>query len=324
MIIEAKELGRDYVLHEGSLWRRRRVVKPALDGLDLTVEAGAAVGYLGANGAGKSTTIKMLTGILTPTRGQVRTCGLDPVPRRRELARQIGVVFGQRSQLWWDLPLGESYPILSAMHRLPGRIWKPRFDTLVDELDLSGFLGTPVRQLSLGQRMRGEVAAALVHSPDLLILDEPTIGLDMLSKERLRHFLVRERTERGTTLFLTTHDLSDVQRLCERMVIIDRGRVAFDGTEAELAAVTGARRRLVVDVVADDEPVLLDLPAGAEQLPTDDASRLQVEFASPLTAAGVLAAVQAQCSVVDIALTEPTIEELVGTIYRRASISSRT
>ncbi|MGJ6981505.1 ABC transporter ATP-binding protein [Aestuariimicrobium soli] len=335
-IIETRGLGRDYVLHESkgggsqggrlSLWRRRRVVKPALTGLDLTVSAGDAVGYLGANGAGKSTTIKMLTGILTPTRGTVRTCGLDPVPQRRELARRIGVVFGQRSQLWWDLPLGESYPILAAMHRLTPAAWRPRFDTLVDELDLAGFLTTPVRQLSLGQRMRGEVAAALVHSPELLILDEPTIGLDMLSKERLRHFLVRERSERGTTLFLTTHDLADVQRLCERMVIIDHGRMAFDGNEAQLAETTGAKRRLQVDVT---EPVTtLPLPGGAElTVNPDEPTRLQIEFAAPLTAAQVLTAVQQHVEVVDLALSEPTIEELVGTIYWRgnsASISSRT
>lgn len=317
-VIEIRGLGRDYVLHEGSLWRRRRIVKPALTDLDLTVQAGEAVGYLGANGAGKSTTIKMLTGILTPTRGSVRTCGLDPVPHRRDLARRIGVVFGQRSQLWWDLPLGESYPILAAMHRLPEARWKPRFDVLVDELDLSAFLATPVRQLSLGQRMRGEVAAALVHSPELLVLDEPTIGLDMLSKERLRHFLVRERAERGTTLFLTTHDLADVQRLCDRMVIIDHGRLAFDGTEAQLAETTGAKRRLLVDVA---EPVAsLPLPEGAELATNpDEPTRLQIEFSSPVTAAQVLAAVQTQASVIDISLSEPTIEELVGTIYLRGS-----
>ncbi len=201
-IIEARGLTRDY--------RRRGGGLRALDALDLTVEPGASIGYLGANGSGKSTTIKMLCGILTPTAGTIRTCGLDPVPNRRRLARRIGVVFGQRSVLWWDLPLADSFQILAAMHRLPSSVWRSRLTELVGELALADFLDQPVRELSLGQRMRGEVAAALLHSPELLVLDEPTIGLDVLSKGALRDFLQRERAERGTTLFLTTHDLGDV------------------------------------------------------------------------------------------------------------------
>jgi ABC-2 type transport system ATP-binding protein len=210
--------------------RRRTKVVHAVNGITASIQPGEAVGYIGANGAGKSTTIKMLTGILVPTSGRVRTCGYDPVPQRRQLAREIGVVFGQRSQLWWDLPLRDSFRILGAIHRLPTAEAKARTEQLVDRLALADLLDTPVRQLSLGERMRGEVAAALVHRPRLLVLDEPTIGLDMISKERLRHFLVAERAEFGTTLLLTTHDMGDIERLCDRVLVIDRGRLVFDGT----------------------------------------------------------------------------------------------
>jgi len=200
MIVQTTGLGRDFWVREGV--RRRRVT--ALEELSISIAPGEAVGYIGANGAGKSTTIKMLTGILVPTRGSVRTCGWDPVRDRRRLAREIGVVFGQRSQLWWDLPVSESLRILAAIHALPAATERARGEELIERLELGDFLSTPVRQLSLGQRMRAEVAAALLHSPRLVILDEPTIGLDVLSKQRLREFLAAERRTHGTTLLLTT------------------------------------------------------------------------------------------------------------------------
>ncbi|MFT3887901.1 MAG: ATP-binding cassette domain-containing protein [Arachnia sp.] len=320
MIIDAEDLTREFVVYEGSGLRRTRRVVRAVDGLTLRVGPGEAVGYIGANGSGKSTTIKMLSGILTPTSGSVQTCGLRPVQERRALARKIGVVFGQRSALWWDLPLEESFPILAAMHRIPGATWRARFDTLVDELELSSFLARPVRTLSLGQRMRGEVAAALLHSPELAILDEPTIGLDMISKENLRRFLARERTERGTTLLLTTHDMGDVQRLCDRMVVIDAGRVAFDGTEAGLIAATDAERILVVDLAAPVEQ--LPLPDGAILQATEgDGTRLSIAFRPQvLSAAQVLGAVQAHAEVVELSLAEPAIEDLVRRIYARGAL----
>jgi ABC-2 type transport system ATP-binding protein len=231
VIVEVQELRREFVVRQkaGRVRRLRHVVR-AVDGISFGIEPGECVGYIGANGAGKSTTIKMLTGILVPTSGQVRVCGLEPVRQRTALARRIGVVFGQRSQLWWDLPLRDSFRLLAAIHRLPSGHWEPRLAECVDLLDMGAFLDTPVRQLSLGQRMRGEVTAALLHSPELLVLDEPTIGLDLISKEQLRSFLVRERRERGTTVLLTTHDLPDIERLCDRILVVDHGRLAFDGS----------------------------------------------------------------------------------------------
>ncbi|MEL4356703.1 MULTISPECIES: ABC transporter ATP-binding protein [unclassified Luteococcus] len=316
-IIELRDVSREFTLRSGSGLRRTRSTKRAVDGLSFGIEPGSAVGYIGANGSGKSTTIKMLTGILTPTSGTVRVCGLEPVPQRRRLAGHLGVLFGQRSLLWWDLPLAESFPILAAMHGQEPARWKPRLDELVDGLDLSGFLATPVRNLSLGQRMRGELAAALVHRPELVVLDEPTIGLDMIAKERLRAYLAREIRENGTTLLLTTHDMGDVQRLCQRMLILDRGRLVFDGSEAELAAETGAERVLVVDAAAPVDPAQLRLPDGV-RIDDVQGTRLRLAFASRrVSAADVLQAVSRDVEVVEIALEEAEIETLVRRIYSR-------
>ncbi|WP_433209147.1 ABC transporter ATP-binding protein [Nocardia sp. CA-107356] len=282
------------------------------------IERGSAVGYIGANGAGKSTTIKMLTGILVPTTGTVRTCGLDPVRQRRELAARIGVVFGQRSQLWWDLPLRESFSILAAIHRLESDVAHKRTYELVEQLEMAETLDTPVRQLSLGQRMRAEVAAALLHSPELIILDEPTIGLDVLSKQRLREFLRAERTERGTTLLLTTHDMGDIERLCDRVLVVDRGSLVYDGSLTGLAVRVGARRVLVVDLV---EPTrnLDDLPCTELLTSEGDGMRQRLAFdAEATTAAQVLAAVSDRAEVRDLSIEEPDIEDVVRRIYESA------
>jgi ABC-2 type transport system ATP-binding protein len=297
----------------GRLRRQTRVVH-AVDGISASVQPGEAVGYIGANGAGKSTTIKMLTGILVPSSGRVRTCGYDPVPHRRRLAREIGVVFGQRSQLWWDLPLRDSFRILGAIHRLSAEEATVRTEELVDRLGLADLLDTPVRQLSLGERMRGEVAAALVHRPRLLVLDEPTIGLDMISKERLRHFLVAERAEFGTTLLLTTHDMGDIERLCDRVLVIDRGRLVFDGTLPSLAERVALQRVLVVDLPEPSPD--LQVSAAAHIGSDLDGQRQRLAFSpKETTAARVLAEVSALTEVVDLTLEEPAIEDIVRTLY---------
>lgn len=302
-IIETRELVRDF--------KKTR----AVDRMSFVVEPGESVGYIGANGAGKSTTIKMLTGILKPTSGHVRTCGLDPMRQRIEVARRVGVVFGQRSQLWWDLPLRESFTILAAIHRLDPAAGRARTRALVDQLEMGPQLGTPVRSLSLGQRMRAEIAAALLHTPDLLILDEPTIGLDVLSKQRLREFLVAERRERGTTLLLTTHDMGDIERLCDRVLVIDRGALAFDGTLAGLAATVGAQRLLVIDLAVPTPP--LSAIEGATLIATESQGLRQSLAFDPqtTTAAAVLARVSAVAEVRDLAIEEPDIEDVVRRIY---------
>jgi ABC-2 type transport system ATP-binding protein len=313
-IIETVGLTRAFTVRDGP--RRRHLT--AVDDLTVRIEPGEAVGYIGANGAGKSTTIKMLTGILVPTAGTVTTCGLRPVKDRRRLARQVGVVFGQRSQLWWDLPVRESFRILAAIHALSAAAERARTDELVERLELSGFLATPVRQLSLGQRMRAEIAAALLHSPRLVILDEPTIGLDVLSKQRLREFLVAERRVHGTTLLLTTHDMGDVSRLCDRVLIIDRGRLAYDGDLAGLRRATGAERVLVVDL-AGPSADLTGLPGARHLASEGHGIRQRLAFdAETTTAARVFAAVAERAEVLDFTVDEPDIEDVVRRIYAAA------
>ncbi|HEY3714148.1 MAG TPA: ATP-binding cassette domain-containing protein [Jatrophihabitantaceae bacterium] len=315
-IIEAHELRRDFTLRRGALRRQRHQVR-AVDGISFSVGAGSAVGYIGANGAGKSTTIKMLTGILVPTSGTVRTCGLEPVRQRRELARRIGVVFGQRSQLWWDLPLAESFRILAAVHRLSDDARRRRTDELIERLALGDFLGTPVRQLSLGQRMRGEVAAALLHRPELVVLDEPTIGLDVLSKEQLRVFLREQRTRHGTTLLLTTHDMGDIERLCDQVLVIDRGQLAYSGTLPGLSGLVTTERVLVVDLTDPTPP--LDHVTGTRLMSTEaDGLRQRLAFSpDTATAADVLAAVSRVAEVRDLSVEEPQIEDVVRRLYEQ-------
>ena len=308
MIIETESLTRTFVRRSRGV---RRTELTAVDHLSVSIAAGEAVGYIGANGAGKSTTIKMLVGILVPTSGSVRTCDLDPVRRRRELARHVGVVFGQRSQLWWDLPTRESYRILAAIHRVHGA---ERLDELVSELELGDFMDTPVRQLSLGQRMRAEVAAALLHSPQLVILDEPTIGLDVVSKQRLRQFLVAERQEHGTTLLLTTHDMGDVERLCDRVLVVDHGRLAYDGSLPGLAASVDSHRVLVLDL--DDAVAPLTGIPGTTYVGSEvGGARQRLRFDPEQTS---IAAVLAQVpGLRDLSIEEPDIEDVVRRIYQR-------
>jgi ABC-2 type transport system ATP-binding protein len=240
-MIELDRAGRSFKV-------KRRLVHAVRD-LSFTVSPGEFVGYLGPNGAGKSTTIKMLCGILTPTSGTVRVAGLDPSRKRTTLARRIGVVFGQRTTLWWDLPLADSFELIRHLYKVDRTAFRSRLAELADTLDLGAFIRTPVRQLSLGQRMRGDLAAALLHAPDVLVLDEPTIGLDVVSKAGIRDFLKRLNAERGTTVLLTTHDLGDIERLCRRVMLIDHGSLAFDGTLGDLMA-TAPDQSSIEDVVA--------------------------------------------------------------------------
>ncbi|HEY6933606.1 MAG TPA: ATP-binding cassette domain-containing protein [Marmoricola sp.] len=315
-IIEADRLTREFVRRSraGRLGRTRTTMT-AVDEVSLRIDPGEAVGYIGANGAGKSTTIKMLIGILVPTSGSVRTCGLDPVRQRRTLAGRVGVVFGQRSQLWWDLPVRESFGILAAIHQLPAAAARSREQELVDQLEMAAFLDTPVRQLSLGQRMRAEVAAALLHGPELVILDEPTIGLDVLSKQRLRDFLLAERARHGTTLLLTTHDMGDIERLCERVLVLDRGRMAYDGSLAGLGRTVGAQRVLVVDL-AEAAPDLRDVPHTRHLASEGHGLRQRLAFdAEQTTVPRVLAEVSRRADVRDLAVEEPDIEDVVRRIY---------
>jgi ABC-2 type transport system ATP-binding protein len=291
--------------------RRRRVDVEAVAGVSLTVERGELVGYLGPNGAGKSTTIKMLTGILQPTSGEITVAGLEPLAERKALARNIGVVFGQRSNLWWDLPVQDSFDLLRHIYRVPAERFTRNVERYTELFDLAALRPVPVRQLSLGQRMRVELAAVLLHDPEVLFLDEPTIGLDVVSKHAVREALTELHRDAGLTIVLTTHDLGDVERLCERIVIIDHGTVISDGTLKELIARHGRHRTLVVD---SDSGVPLD-PPGLEVVRVEGPRHWLRFDSEALSAAEAVARVMAVAPVQDLTIEEPAIEEIVRRIY---------
>ena len=314
-IIHTEGLAKTFVVHrKAGRVRRRREEVTAVAGVDLRIERGSMVGYIGPNGAGKSTTIKMLTGILVPSAGRVRVDGLEPSRQRTELARRIGVVFGQRSQLWWDLPLRDSFDLLRHVYRVPADRHAANLRRFSAGLDLDPLLDVPVRQLSLGQRMRGELTAALLHDPSILLLDEPTIGLDVVSKEAVREFLVALNEEQGTTVLLTTHDLTDVERLCRRLLIIDHGRVIEDGTVAGITERYGTERTLVVDLVQPGPPLEVD---GATVTRVDGPRQWLRFRRDDVTASALLTRVTAVAEVRDLTVEEPDIEQIVRQIYAR-------
>lgn len=237
--IEVEHLSKTYTLRKkrpGHLFLRDRVEVRALEDVSFTVRQGELIGYIGPNGAGKSTTVKLLSGIMTPDGGSVRVGGIVPWEERKRHVARIGVVFGQRTQLWWDVPVSESYELLRKIYRIDSEAYKRRRAELTEALDLGGFIDTPLRQLSLGQRMRAELAGSLLHSPEILFLDEPTIGLDAVSKLQLREFLKRENREHRTTILLTTHDMDDVAALCSRVTVLGHGRLLYDGVLEQLLA----------------------------------------------------------------------------------------
>jgi ABC-2 type transport system ATP-binding protein len=274
------------------------------------------VGYIGPNGAGKSTTIKMLTGILVPSGGRIMVDGRVPHQQRVEHVRRIGVVFGQRTQLWWDLPTVESFELLRYIYRIPERRWRENLKRFTELLELGPFLETPVRQLSLGQRMRADLAAALLHDPAILFLDEPTIGLDIVAKERIRQFLAQLNRERGVTVILTTHDLEDIARLCPRVVLIDHGRVIYDGALEALRTRFGRQRTLVVDMDQELNGIQID---NAEVI-RREGPRVWLRFdREATTAAALIADVAARYRIRDLTLEEPEIEGVIRGIYENGS-----
>jgi ABC-2 type transport system ATP-binding protein len=307
-VIDVEHLSKDFVVRRGRMRRERHVVEAVRD-ISFRVERGELLGYLGPNGAGKSTTIKMLTGILVPSSGRVSVAGLDPSKRRIELAKRIGAMFGQRVQLWWDLPLIDSFELLRHIYRVPADTYRSSLERFREVLDLDPFLHTPVRQLSLGQRIRGELTAAMLHEPELLFLDEPTIGLDVVAKQRVRDFLVEINRGRGVTVLLTTHDLGDIERLCERLLVIDHGSLIWDGRIDELKERYGAERTLIVDLEEPGPALAID-GARVERV---DGPRQWLRFRGP--AAGLTARVAAAARLVDLQIAEPDIEEIVRRIY---------
>ncbi|NJP68746.1 ABC transporter ATP-binding protein [Streptomyces spiramenti] len=299
------------VRRRAGLVRRTRSEVRAVEDVSFRVARGEMVGYIGPNGAGKSTTIKMLTGILTPTAGTLRVAGVEPSRDRTRLARRIGVVFGQRTTLWWDLPLRDSYALARRIYRVEPARFRRNLDRCVELLDLGDLLPVPVRQLSLGQRMRADIAAALLHDPEVLYLDEPTIGLDVVSKSTVRGFLLDLNAERGTTVLLTTHDMTDIEQLCRRVIVIDHGRIVHDGDLALLHGSDGGHRTLVVDLERELPPIYVP---GARTVRVEG-PRQWLSFPADERAAPLVAAIARDYPLLDLSIREPDIEQVISRLY---------
>ncbi|NLO98102.1 MAG: ATP-binding cassette domain-containing protein [Peptococcaceae bacterium] len=295
-----------------SLFHRQYTTKIAVNDISFSIGTGEMVGYIGPNGAGKSTTIKMLTGILVPSSGEIRVNGLIPYKERRRNARQIGVVFGQRTQLWWDLPTIESFELLKQIFQIPPDRYRQNMALFNEILDLDEFLQTPVRQLSLGQRMRADIAAALLHDPKILFLDEPTIGLDVVAKERMRSFIREINKNRGVTVILTTHDMSDIEKLCQRMILIDKGQVMYDGELTKIKETFGKTRILIVDFEENIDDFSLD---GVEVI-KQEGNRRWLKFNREVhTASQLISQISEKYEIKDISIQDPEIEVLIRNIY---------
>lgn len=297
-----------------ALFAPRYRPKVAVDHVSFDIESGEMVGYIGLNGAGKSTTIKMLSGIMVPTSGEVQVLGRDPYRNRVANARDIGVVFGQRTQMWWDLAFIESLNLVARIYDIqPGR-YKELMNRFADELEIKEILHIPVRNMSLGQRMRAELVATLIHEPKVVYLDEPTIGLDLIVKERIRAFIKEENHSTGTTMVLTTHDLGDIEELCSRVIIIDHGQLIYDGAISKIKERFGKFREVTFEVL--HLPESLNLPAGAEIL-LREPNRLTLRFdKSMATASQVVSALMNQIEVNDFSLAEPNLASVIKHIYK--------
>jgi ABC-2 type transport system ATP-binding protein len=290
--------------------------KTAVDRISFQVDVGVIVGYIGVNGAGKSTTIKMLTGVLMPTSGSVNVLGRDPHKQRVENARDIGVVFGQRTQLWWDLALIESLNLIAKIYSVHPVRYRLMLNQFTETLELDELLNVPVRNMSLGQKMRSELAAALIHEPKVVYLDEPTIGLDLIVKERIRDFIKSQCIAKGMTVMLTTHDLGDIEELCKRVIIIDDGRIIYDGPIDTIKKRFGKYREITFDT--GEQSKILTLPDGAQVVSTDDL-KVRVRFDRTIsTASKVASSVMNQIEVTDFSLSEPDLGGIVKQIYNGA------
>lgn len=295
--------------------------KTAVDTISFRIEAGESVAYVGPNGAGKSTTVKMLTGILVPSSGEVLVQGLVPHRQRIENARNIGVLFGQRTQLWWDLPVQESLRLVGDIYQIPRETFKQNLKEFTDLFELGPLLSTPARQLSLGQRMRCDLAATLLHSPSIIYLDEPTIGLDVAMKQRIRDFIKYSNQQRGATVLLTSHDLGDIENLCQRMLMIDKGRIVFDGPIQTIKERFG-QKRVVHLVLPEASPQTLEivrqaLSELAETLCSQpEPHRVLVEFDSTQVTAGtIISQLLSRLPVNDLRIEEPSIESIIRELY---------
>lgn len=328
-MIEVKHVSKEFVSPKKypglkgaikGLFRHEKVRKVAVDDISFTIADGEIVGYIGSNGAGKSTTIKMMTGIMHPTSGEILVNGVDPSKNRKENASNIGVVFGQRTQLWWDLPLSESFTILKEIYDVSDEDYKIRMKLINQVLELTEFFDQPVRTLSLGQRMRADLGAALLHNPKVLYLDEPTIGLDIVVKDNIRKAIRQINQQHNTTVILTTHDIGDIEELCSRIIIIDEGHKIYDGTLQHLRDTCGTHRIIRMETKQMPELCLWEKLGVAEGdcVSNYDARRKTLEVCfdkSKLNAPQILHAVMEETEVTDVQILETDLAQIVKQIY---------
>ncbi|WP_062238514.1 ABC transporter ATP-binding protein [Fictibacillus sp. FJAT-27399] len=332
-IIDVKDLRKEFTSHSSrsglkgafrDLFTRNYTIKTAVDDISLQIRKGEMVGYIGENGAGKSTTIKMLTGILTPTSGQVMVNGMNPHKDREKFVRSIGVVFGQRSQLWWDIAVQESFRLLKKVYNVPDEFYNSHMTDVIQTLAIEPLLDKPVRKLSLGQRMRCELAAALIHNPPLLFLDEPTIGLDVLVKLKIREFLKEINEKYGTTILLTTHDLSDIEALCERVIMLDEGKIIYDGALRQLRENWGEGKQIqflfTEDVFMNElQELTKEHLVVWEQGSNANSWTASVENDEEVISA-VIGRVVAAKRIADLKIVEITTEEIIRNIYEEGAV----
>jgi ABC-2 type transport system ATP-binding protein len=326
--IQARNLRKEFRIfkHREGVWgafqdlfHRDYRTLAAVDGINLSIEHGEFVGYIGPNGAGKSTTIKMLTGILVPTSGEILANGFRPYQDRCRYTKSIGVVFGQRTQLWWDIAVIESFKLLRRIYDVSLKDFRERLEIFRQLLDLDDLLYTPVRKLSLGQRMRCDIAAALLHYPPILFLDEPTIGLDVVAKDRIRDFLKEINRQLKTTILLTTHDLSDIEELCRRIVIIDHGKLIYDGTLEGLRRSLGRINQIMVHLADRRGSLNLNQLLGADHgirwEHLDDLTYSIRYDRERISSADIIRRIVNEVPIRDIYIEAQPIEEIIKTIY---------
>ena len=289
----------------------------AVSNVSFSIEAGELVGFIGPNGAGKSTTIKMMTGILVPSAGEVRVLGKVPHQHRKVIAAQIGVLFGQRSQLWWDLPVEDTFKLLKKIYKIPDAVYENNIKTYGELLGVEDFIKQPVRQLSLGQRMRADLCASLLHDPKILFLDEPTIGLDVVVKKQIREMIRDINKQKGVTVILTTHDMKDIEEICERIIMIDKGKIIVDRPTEEVKHTF--RGNHSIEVVFDHVPTAFDV-SNVESVDWDGTDHATVTYdPNKTTSAAIIADIMAQHKIVDITIKEPEIDDIIRNLYQRGN-----
>lgn len=299
-----------------ALFAREYTLIHALKDVSFSIDAGEMVGYIGPNGAGKSSTIKIMSGILTPDSGECVINGRTPWRERIEHVKDIGVVFGQRSQLWWDVPVVDSFELIKDIYDVPAKAFRENLDELTELLAIAEIIRTPARQLSLGQRMRCEIAASLLHNPKILFLDEPTIGLDAVSKVAVRSFIKKINAERGTTVILTTHDMQDIEALTERILLIGKGQILLDGSLAELKQRNSSYKTLVVDYMGEQFSIIEGMTL-TKSMPGHAEIVVETKI---IAVSAAIAHIAAQVDVNDISVTGMTAEEMVVSLYKEFQI----